>query len=86
MGVAVQVNLLVYFENTPIHKQNFWPFRPFHSEQSTEATDASIITVTNPSISSYDVTEFIIYIIFPLVLALAIMFIVRKKKIKVSVN
>ncbi|MBT8386890.1 MAG: hypothetical protein KJO12_05715 [Ignavibacteria bacterium] len=82
--VAVQLSLLVYFENTLIHKQNFWPFRSLHYEQTQKAADGSIITVTQLPISSYDVTEFIFYILFPLVLAFAIMFIIRKKKVKAS--
>lgn len=77
--VGVQLCLLIYFENTLIHKQNFWPFRPLHYEQTQKATDGSIITISQLPISSYDVTEFIFYILFPLVLAFAIMFIIRKK-------
>ena len=80
--VAVQLSLLVYFENTLIHKQNFWPFRPLHYEQTHQAADGTSITVTQLPISSYDVTEFIFYILFPLVLAFAIMFIIRKKSKK----
>ena len=76
--VAIQLCLLIYFENTLIHKQNFWPFRPLHYEQVQGAADGSI-TITRLPISSYDVTEFIFYIAFPLVLAFAIMFIIRKK-------
>jgi len=77
--VAFQLSLLVYFENTLIHKQNFWPFRPLHYKQTQQATDGTSIAVTQLPISSYDVTEFIFYIVFPLVLAFAIMFIIRKK-------
>lgn len=77
--VAVQLSLLVYFENTLIHKQNFWPFRPLHFEKTKEVIDGISVSVTRPIISSYDVTEFIFYILFPLVLAFAIMFIIRKK-------
>jgi len=80
--VAVQLSLLVYFENTLMHKQNFWPFRPLHYEQTQHAADGTSITVTQLPISSYDVTEFIFYILFPLVLAFAIMFIIRKKSKK----
>lgn len=80
--VAVQLSLLVYFENTLIHKQNFWPFRPLHYEQTQQSVDGTSITVTQLPISSYDVTEFIFYILFPLVLAFAIMFIIRKKSKK----
>jgi len=77
--VAVQLSLLVYFENTLIHKQNFWPFKPLHYGRTQQAADGTSITVTQQPISSYDVTEFIFYILFPLVLAFAIMFIIRKK-------
>ena len=77
--VALQLCLLIYFENTLIHKQNFWPFRPLHYEQTQKEVEGSIITVTQIPISSYDVTEFIFYILFPLVLAFAIVFIIRKK-------
>ena len=80
--VAVQLSLLVYFENTLMHKQNFWPFRPLHYEQTQQSADGTTITVTQLPISSYDVTEFIFYILFPLVLAFAIMFIIRKKSKK----
>jgi hypothetical protein len=76
--VAIQLCLLIYFENTLIHKQNFWPFNPLHYERIQGAADGSI-TITQLPISSYDVTEFIFYIAFPLVLAFAIMFIIRKK-------
>jgi hypothetical protein len=76
--VAIQLCLLIYFENTLIHKQNFWPFRALHYEQTQSTADGSI-TITQLPISSYDVTEFIFYITFPLVLAFAIMFIIRKK-------
>ena len=76
--VAVQLSLLVYFENTLIHKQNFSPFKPLHW-RTQQAADGTSITVTQLSIFSYDVTEFIFYILFPLVLAFAIMFIIRKK-------
>ena len=79
--VAIQLCLLIYFENTLIHKQNFWPFRPMHYEQIQGAADGSI-TITRLPISSYDVTEFIFYIVFPLVLAFAIIFIIRKKSKK----
>jgi hypothetical protein len=37
--VAVQLCLLIYFENTLVHKQNFWPFRPLHYEQIHNAAD-----------------------------------------------
>ena len=77
--VALQLCLLIYFENTLIHKQNFWPFRPLHYEQTQTEVEGSIITVTQIPISSYDVTEFIFYILFPLVLSFAIVFIIRKK-------
>jgi hypothetical protein len=80
--VAFQLSLLVYFENTLIHKQNFWPFRPLHYEQTQNTANGISITVTQLPISSYDVTEFIFYILFPLVLAFAIMFIIRKKSKK----
>ena len=80
--IAVQLSLLVYFENTLIHKQNFWPFRPLHYEQTMKAADGTIMTISQPPISSYDVTEFIFYILFPLVFAIAIMFIIRKKSKK----
>lgn len=79
MWVAVHLCLLIYYENTLVHKQNFWPFKPLHYEQIQGAANGSI-TITKLPISSYDVTEFIFYIIFPLVLAFAIMFIIRKKK------
>ena len=82
--VAVQLSLLVYFENTLIHKQNFWPFRQTHTEQTQKVVDGINVTVTRLTISSYDVTEFIFYILFPLVLAFAIMFIIRKKDKKKS--
>jgi hypothetical protein len=77
--VAIQLSLLIYFENTLIHKQNFWPFRPLHYEQIQSAADGSVLSISKLPISSYDVTEFIFYILFPLVLAFAIMFIIRKK-------
>ncbi|MBT8380460.1 MAG: hypothetical protein KJN64_14670 [Ignavibacteria bacterium] len=80
--VAVQLCLLIYFENTLIHKQNFWPFRPLQFEQIQQAADGTMITINRIPISSYDVTEFIFYILFPLVLAFAIMFIIRKKSKK----
>ena len=56
--VAVQLCLLIYFENTLIHKQNFWPFRPLHFEQIQQAADGTMITINRIPISSYDVTEF----------------------------
>jgi hypothetical protein len=80
--VAIQLCLLIYFENTLIHKQNFWPFRPLHYEQIHSSNDGSTVTISQIPVSSYDVTEFIFYILFPLVLAFAIMFIIRKKQNK----
>ena len=77
--VAIQLCLLIYYENTLIHKQNFWPFMPLHFEVIQGASEGSIIAINKLPISSYDVTEFIFYILFPLVLAFAIMFIIRKK-------
>ena len=83
--VALQLCLLIYFENTLIHKQNFWPFRPLHYEQTLKEIEGSINTITQIPISSYDVTEFIFYILFPLVLAFAIMFIIRKKNKEIDI-
>ena len=61
--VAIQLCLLIYFKNTLTHKQNFWPFRPLHYEQTQQVAGGTSITVTQLPISSYDVTEFIFYIL-----------------------
>jgi hypothetical protein len=82
--VAIQLCLLIYYENTLVHKQNFWPFKPLHYGQTQQTAEGTTTTVSQIPISSYDVTEFIFYILFPLVLAFAIMFIIRKKTKKQS--
>ena len=76
--VAIQLFLLIYFENTISYKENFWPFRPLHYEKSQQTADKIITTISQIPISSYDITEFIFYILFPLILAFAITLIIRK--------
>jgi hypothetical protein len=75
--VVIQLFLLLYFENTISYKENFWPFRPLHFENPQRSADGTITTISQIPISSYDITEFIFYILFPLFLAFTIMFIIR---------
>jgi hypothetical protein len=82
--VAVHLSLLVYYENTLVHKQGFWPFQINHFEKMHLNNGGMVAEYKSYPISSYDVTEFIFYILFPLLLAFAIMFVLRKKEIKSS--
>jgi hypothetical protein len=76
--VAIQLFLLIYFENTLTYKQNIWPFRSLHYEQIQNEVDGTIV-ITQSQISSYDISEFIFYIVFPVALAFAITLIMRMK-------